>query len=145
MQRFKRYTGATEGNSIVMPSDALNASSEKLTIGELVGRLEVFDEEGGGMYPWATRFAMGYPLPSFQRPLVWTLAQKVRFITSIWAGTDLGSYLVNDTYLLEAGPGGKAFRRLSEALLDGQQRLTAMEEYLRGTFEVPDAQGVPRR
>jgi hypothetical protein len=69
----------------------------------------------------------------------------VRFITSIWAGTDLGSYLVNDTYSFESGPGGKFFRNLSEVLLDGQQRLTALEGYLRGTFAVPDARGVLRR
>ena len=145
MQAFKRYTGATKDNSILMPSDALTASSEKLTIGELVGRLELFDEEGGDMYPWATRFAMGYPVPSFQRQLVWTSEQKVRFISSIWAGIDLGSYLVNNTYSFENGPSGKFFRSMSEALLDGQQRLTAIEDYLRGTLAVPDAQGVLRQ
>jgi len=144
MGAFKRYDGASEDNSITMPRDVLNASSEKLTIGELLGRLETFDEEGGRMYPWAKGFAMGYPLPSFQRELVWTIAQKVRFIESIWAGGDLASYLLNDTYEFVGTGSAKVFREFSETLLDGQQRLTAMEEYLRGRFAVRDAQNTPR-
>jgi hypothetical protein len=82
MDAFKRYSGASEDSSIIMPRDALNASSEKLTISKLLGRLETLDEEGGHMYSWAKGFAMGYPLPVFQRGLVWTAVQKVRFIES---------------------------------------------------------------
>lgn len=144
MGAFKRYDSASEHSSIAMPRDALNASSEKLTIGELLGRLETFDEEGGHLYPWAKGFAMGYPLPSFQRELVWTVAQKVRFIESIWAGADLASYLVNDTYEFVGTGSQKVFRKFSEALLDGQQRLSTIEEYLRGRFAVRDAEGTPR-
>ena len=144
MGAFKRYTGASEDSSIAMPRDALNASSEKLTIGELLGRLETYDEEGGGMYPWAKGFAMGYPLPAFQREFVWTAAQKARFIESIWTGAELSSYLVNNTYEFVGAGSTKVFREFSEVLLDGQQRLTTMEEYLRGRFAVRDAQGTPR-
>ncbi|KWU17948.1 DUF262 domain-containing protein [Burkholderia cenocepacia] len=144
MQNFKRYAGAPDDNGVKMPSDALNASSEKLTIGELVGRLETFDSEGGAMYPWADRFVMGYPLPSFQRKQVWTPLQKMRFVESIWSRSDIGSYLVNDVSELKKTATGVIYQEMSDALLDGQQRLSAMEDYLRGRFAVADSQGTPR-
>lgn len=144
---FKRYAGCdTADASLLMPTDELDANLSNSTISELIGRLEQFtsNEQGAQMYPWATRFAMGYPLPSWQRELVWTDAQKIRFIESIWAGVDVGSYLVNESWEL-CGEGHKTtFREFSEILLDGQQRLTALEAYVCNEFAVPDANGTPR-
>lgn len=144
---FHRYDGAPEVDTGVrMPSDELGANVLNVCVSELLCRLEQFTtgEEGPHMYPWATRFAMGYPLPDWQRELVWTDEQKIRFVQSIWAGVDVGSHLVNDTYAFE-GKGDKLrFRKFSQVLLDGQQRLTALEDYLYNRFAVPDAAGVPR-
>lgn len=149
MTNFNRYDGCEDANpSVIMPKDILEARSQRLSIGELIGHYETFLNEpagGAAMYPWASRFALGYPLPSWQRPLVWTPEQKTRFILSIWEGVDLGSYLVNDQweYVEEAGR-APYFRDLSEVLLDGQQRLTALEEYITNKFAVPDGSGHPR-
>lgn len=38
------------------------------------------------MYDTSERYACGYPIPSFQRELVWTMSQKISFIESIWLG-----------------------------------------------------------
>lgn len=108
----------------------------------LASNLEAYSADPArarGKYPWATRFAMGHPLAPWQRPAAWTEEQKVRFITSIWMGSDLGSYLVNGWY--EFAANGDAYELNSEVLLDGQQRLTALEGYLLGKFGVPDADG----
>jgi hypothetical protein len=69
-----------------------------------------------------------FVLPPFQRPPVWTQAQKARFIESCWMGLPIGVYIVNrpDTY---ASP-------FENWLLDGQQRVTAILEYVADEFPV---------
>ncbi len=143
---FSRYEGAVDTPACRMPEAQLSASTSPRMIGELIGRLERYSqsEKERAMYPWADRFVMGYPLAPWQRQLKWSTEQMVAFITSIWMDVDLGSYLVNDQveYFQLTG-GGLVTRYLSDILLDGQQRLTALEEYLYNAFPVPDAQGQP--
>lgn len=89
----------------------------------------VHDEEG-----YTGRRLLGYKLPSWQRQAVWTDAQCVRFIESIWLGVGLGTFMVNfsksgmndDTHMI---------------LLDGQQRLRAIERYWAGELAVPGDDG----
>lgn len=110
-------------------------------ISELIGSLEASDAQHQQQYPWAERFVMGMPLPSWQRPLVWTSEQQIRFITSIWEGVDIGSYLVNDIVEFDAPD---RYRKFSDIVLDGQQRLHAIQCYLQDLIAVPDALGQPR-
>ena len=143
LKPFNRYFDCEDGNNIRrMPSAVLDTNSSPRSIGELIGRLEDYtanQEKWHAEYCWATRFIMGYPLPSWQRPLVWTEEQKIRFITSIWEEVDVGSYLVNDQFEFEGG----VYREFSEVLLDGQQRLSALQSYLLSEFPVPDRNGIP--
>jgi hypothetical protein len=69
-----------------------------------------------------------FVLPPFQRPPVWTLAQKARFIESCWLGLPIGVYIFNrpESY---ASP-------FENWLLDGQQRVTAIIEYMADEFPV---------
>lgn len=130
-----------------MPNDVLDAKVSNLCITEVLGRFERFTVEGSeesSLYPWADRFVMGFPLPSWQRPLVWTSAQKVKFIESIWAGVDIGSYMINDQYEYVRNGSKKSIRLHSECLLDGQQRLSAIEGYVTNKFSVLDLTGKPR-
>jgi hypothetical protein len=73
------------------------------------------------------RYLGWFVLPPFQRPPVWTLAQKARFIESAWMGLPLGVFVWN-----EAGYGS----RFGDWLLDGQQRITAVLEYMADEFPV---------
>lgn len=146
--KFDRYDGVGElDNGVRMPTDVLDARVSNLCISEVLGRYERFTVDGSeesSYFPWADRFVMGFPLPSWQRPLVWTLEQKVKFIESIWAGVDIGSYMVNDQYEYVGKADKKSFRLNSEILLDGQQRLSAIEGYVTNQFSVPDSTGAPR-
>ena len=147
LQPFSRYDGAADADpEVLMPCDELGANVLNVCISELLLRLELFTkgEEGPHMYPWATRFAMGYPLLFCQRELKWDDEQKVRFIESIWAGVDVGSHLVNNVHEFEGSGITLRYREFSQVLLDGQQRLTALEDYVFNRFAVPDAGGVPR-
>lgn len=149
LKPFHRYDGAeVHDNGLRMPADVLDARVSNLCVSEVIGRFERFTSggsDGPEMYPWTDRFVMGFPLPAWQRPLVWTPEQKVRFIQSIWSGVDVGSYMVNDQYeFINLGREGTHYREFSEILLDGQQRLSAIEGYLLNEFAVPDVGGTPR-
>lgn len=148
LAKFHRYDGADLVDDVnTMPQDDLSPATSRLSIGELLGRFEDFCNDpayGAKRFPWAKGFAMGFPLPSFQRDLVWTTEQKTRFIRSIWAGVDLGTYLVNDVMQLIGDESDVVFREFSEALLDGQQRLTTLEQYVTNVFAVPDINGNAR-
>lgn len=77
------------------------------------------------------RVVMGRSVPSWQRPLVWTQAQKIKFIESAWMGNGLGTYTVNDLSQIS-----EISHPLNNLLIDGQQRLSAIEDYLEDGFPV---------
>jgi len=94
-------------------------------------------------YPWASRFVMGLPLAPWQRDFKWTSEQSQRFITSAWTGVPLGTYVLTE---LRIQPGNDVvFEPLANCVIEGQQRLRALELYFNGQLAVPDAQGVPTR
>lgn len=74
------------------------------------------------------RRIMGYALPPWQRGLVWTDEQNTRFLESAWRGLNLGTYTVNQDPIHE-GP-------LDYLLIDGQQRMNALERYFSNEFPV---------
>lgn len=75
----------------------------------------------------ADRAVMGFYLPTWQRGLVWTERQMISFIESAWRGINLGTYTYNQAAL------GSPYDNL---LIDGQQRMTAIERFLDDHFPV---------
>jgi hypothetical protein len=88
--------------------------SQLVTSADIQNR--VLNEQG-----WTGRRVMGFKLPEWQRATVWTDEQCLKFIESIWLGVNLGTYMVNMT---------ERRRDADLILLDGQQRLRAVERYL---------------
>lgn len=84
--------------------------------------------------PSGYRRVMGYNLPPWQRDLVWTDDQCQQFIESIFLGLGTGTYVVTD---LEHDQDGNVLKT-SCLLLDGQQRLTAIERFINNEFGVFD-------
>lgn len=82
--------------------------------------------------PSASRTLCGYAIPDFQRPLVWTEQQKISFIESAWLGLPLGTFTVHDPDWESDGTP----KRFSYWLIDGQQRLSAIEAYWNDEFPV---------
>ena len=125
-----------------MPRPLNSPKVSPATISALAMELERFragEEEVRREYPWATRFVMGLPLVPWQRGFVWSEAQSRRFITSAWTGIPLGTYMLTQAELQQ---GAKVrYCRQSNAVLDGQQRLHALELYLTDQLAVPDASG----
>lgn len=94
-------------------------------------------------YPWADRFVMGLPLVPWQRELKWDRQQCERFITSAWTGVHLGTYILTEAEL-ENRPDVQ-YQYLANSVIDGQQRLHALESYFTDQLPVPDLAGVPTR
>lgn len=70
----------------------------------------------------------GFRLPPFQRPAVWSPAQQARYIESVYMGFPIGELLIT-----QDDPDGNAVVRY---LLDGQQRLRALEAWIDGQLTV---------
>lgn len=79
-----------------------------------------------------SRYACGFPIPDFQREIVWTPEQNIAFIKSAWLGISLGSFTHHDMAWDKNG----APTKFSGWLIDGQQRLTCLEKYWNDEFKV---------
>lgn len=143
---FQRYADDEVSDfTIQMPQRTLATSTHQCPIDVLACRLEKYQADPSSAhdkYPWAARFVMGIPVPSWQRHLVWNVGQKARFITAAWSGADLGSYLTNEWS--DTAVAGRGLAENSEILIDGQQRLHSIEEYFLDRLAVADVQGQPR-
>jgi hypothetical protein len=134
-------TGPREDNGIRMSREPIDARQSPRNVEDVCNNWRRFHQDDErAMYPWATRFVLGFPLPSWQRPFVWTEDQQKRFILSVWSKADIGSYMVNDWEMRD----NKEFTIHSNCLLDGQQRMTTLERYLQDKFTVDDVSGTPR-
>lgn len=121
----------------VMPEPLLRCSTSNFPVGHLVFKRTDSPHEReywrGDTGPWL----MGHRLPPFQRPPVWTREQSVRFLESAWMGLHLGTYVVNrcEKWMLVDG---KPFKphKTDLWLIDGQQRLRALDAYLSDEWPV---------
>lgn len=88
------------------------------------------------------QWLLGTIIPPFQRPVVWEQERMAAFIESAWLGLHLGNFVYND---LSQDPnvstwrddqGLERFHHTDRWLIDGQQRLTAIDRYLGDEFAV---------
>lgn len=127
-----------------MPRPGITPHIAPMTLGALINEFRQFDPGNAQReYPWANRYVMGLPLPPWQRKFKWSDDQARRFIHSAWTGVHLGTYLVTELELRREADGfrGIEFLRLSNCVIDGQQRLKALEMYLTDQLAVPDSEG----
>lgn len=78
------------------------------------------------------RRVLGYKLTEWQRQQKWEVDQCVKFVESVWLGVGIGHFMVNSSFTNEAIDG---------ILLDGQQRLIAIERYWNGEFAIQGDDG----
>lgn len=110
-----------------LPQPLISFATKSSAIGELVRH----NGYGPKDYPWATRMMGRFPLPSWQRGLVWTEQKNKNFIHSVFQGFDLGSVMINGW---EDVPGG-TLRPMSDILIDGQQRTNAIIQFTGNKFD----------
>lgn len=111
----------------VMPDRFLGGSTLNYSVDHLIGGGEWKMEhrrplaEGERALGWLI-------LPPFQRPRVWTLEQKVKLIESVWLELPIGAYVYNQT--------GVYKHPTDRWLVDGQQRISTLLEYVDDGFAV---------
>lgn len=125
-----------------MPRCQLRPTTAPRTIDALIAESKESPEDIVRLYPWADRFVFGIPLAPWQRDFKWSPEQCERFVTSAWTGVHLGTYLITKM-ALKPGLRQVEYLPLSNMIIDGQQRLTALEMYLQNKFAVPDEDGKP--
>lgn len=81
-----------------------------------------------------------YYLPPFQRPHRWSVTQSARLIESIHLGISIGSIVVTDCRetirVVVDGITTERFPDSADWLIDGQQRMRAIDGYLKDAFPV---------
>jgi hypothetical protein len=116
-----------------LPPPIMSGSTAQFSMGELVHRhtrqadyADVYDPSD------PAEWLLGRRLPPFQRPAVWSVPQSIRFIESAWLGVHLGTYVVNrcDEFV------GDYVHRTDGWIIDGQQRLRAVQGYITDAFPV---------
>lgn len=135
---------SNSANEFRMPTRSVDVKVQPRTIDSLMHEFSFSEIKLEKLYPWADRFVLGLPLPSWQRDFKWSDEQCQRFITSIWSGVHLGIYVINREEPVTNKDGELEFAPMSNLIVDGQQRLMAIQKYISNEISVPDAEGIPR-
>jgi hypothetical protein len=86
------------------------------------------------------KWVMGFALPDFQRDNVWTDEQNIAFINSARRKLPLGTFTYNVTYDVPSAKrvdaNGRTFFYADMWLIDGLQRMTALQKWFDDEFPV---------
>lgn len=107
-----------------LPQRKYNFKTMPMTVAEVIGFESCADKTG-------KRVLGGFILPEFQRQRVWTQEQNVSLIEAIYEGFNFGSYAI----ILKDGAGCDN-SEYDGLLLDGQQRISAILDYVNNKFPV---------
>ncbi len=117
-----------------IPAQIDFGTRHEMSMDQLEHTLRMHRHHGSEMCE-SDRYVCGHPLPPFQREACWDEARQVAFIESAWFGLPLGSYTYHGLDWSQTSDGCRA-DPMSGWLLDGQQRLTAIESYWDDKFPV---------
>ena len=78
------------------------------------------------------RHVLGFRLPAFQRHRVWDIEQSRAFIDSVYRGRNIGCYVFNISMNDD----------MHDLLIDGQQRMSAIQDYVNDVFGIAGEDGV---
>lgn len=126
---------ASTGLPSRLPGVLLSGAAAPRTISSL------WEESAVEMTMSGERQLMSLVLPPWQRPLVWDAQRQRAFIEGILLGFPPGAIVTVEPDW-STGPGGHAVvKKGSGWLIDGQQRVTAIREFVEGRLSVFDGLG----
>lgn len=121
----------------IVPPKLFQASTGNSTLYALYQERNGMEPADRALYHPDQAELLGTFLPPFQRPVVWTEAQQIRFVESAYHGFHLGTYVVNNTQTATELVGDRRlYLRTDLWLIDGQQRLTALKNYWNDGFRI---------
>lgn len=109
-----------------LPEKILRSGANAATIGQLL--MDPLETTQPG-----ERNLMHWVLPPWQRPEVWDVARKRKFVEGIFLGLGTGIYVVHQP---DWDAGGT--KPMSGWLLDGQQRITAIRDFIQDDLAIFD-------
>ncbi len=109
-----------------IPKPLLNGTLHDYGIGNLI------DMPAPMQPPSFERRLMNLTLPPWQRPETWSVDQKRRFVEGIFLGLGTGTYVVHQHDWDEDGQP----KPMSGWLIDGQQRISALRDFLSGEMVI---------
>lgn len=112
----------------LLPQPILAGSNRQMTIGSLFGRSVVSSTQS------QERMLLCYVLPPWQRDEVWDMPRKRAFVEGIFLGLGTGFYVVHEPDWNSDGTP----KPMSGWLIDGQQRLAALRDFVDDRLEVFD-------
>jgi len=116
----------------IMPEEIVMGQGLNMPIGDLIREgSEEKRQELRAMGHTAERWVGRFALPPWQRGDVWDQERRQAFIESIFLGFDLGSIVFTG---IDFDFEGEEISWKSDLLLDGQQRLRAIEAYMQDEF-----------
>lgn len=116
----------TETEQSRIPAPINMGTRHEMGIDHLHHQLMRF-RNGDTDYCQAERHACGFPLPSFQRNHRWDIEREIAFIEGLFLGVGAGEYTFHEADW--SGEREAVPLPMSGWLLDGQQRLTAIERF----------------
>ena len=130
-----------EGIAMAWPNRMLDGSARSWTLNHLYHERACYladpVKESEMFLPNQT-WLMGQILPPFQRDLVWDINRMVRFIESAVYGLHLGTWVYNNAAdaPMSVINGKQFYHPTDKWLIDGQQRLTALDKFFNDDFQV---------
>lgn len=126
---------------MLWPRKLLQGSPRDWSLGYLYEKRQSFLRDPAKatemVYP-RQEMLMGLVLPPFQRPSVWTREQSIRFVESAVLGLHIGTWVYNsaDDQPTVRVDGREVFDVTDMWLIDGRQRITALDEFFGDEFAV---------
>lgn len=111
-----------------LPESILNGRTRLADIESLLRP----DSDSGDLAPGERR-VLCWVLPPWQRPEVWEEGRKRAFIEGIFLGLGTGTYVVHQPDWDESGR-----KPMSGWLIDGQQRISAIRDFVQGDLTIFD-------
>lgn len=114
-----------------IPDRFCRTTSSNTDISHIINSLRKRDDKFLPFQVFKGEWLFAFKIPPFQRAVVWTDEQCVKFIESAWLGFDLGSYLIN-----RIPWSGEFIHEYDDFLIDGLQRISAIHRYVRDELQV---------
>lgn len=114
-----------------IPQRLLNGVRRDYMIGSLFEGVDL----GCAQEQTGERQLLKFTLPVWQRPAVWDEAKKRAFVEGIFLGFGTGQYVINGSDWHEQ-EGKTQLMPFSGWLIDGQQRISALRDFVQGGMKL---------
>lgn len=138
MTTSPKYRSSWEQARPHLPFPVLDGAVSSISLEILVDpdawTIKDHDPKASDLWDMSQPRLCGFFLPPFQRPLVWDTQRMIAFVESPYLGIHLGTIVYNNALDMPMENG--RFNHTDRWLIDGQQRCSALWNYVQNAFPV---------